>query len=175
MLYFICASSTGYSPSRMCSSSMYSIPTSCEPRLTWRRPYIPLSSTWTAEREARIFFPGCCDFGMIYICTASHSPPPTVFYDENSLYVTVGELKSPPCQCPVGLGLGLGLESDVYLDRVGQRDGDSERQALWDGNHQHGHSDDEEFDKVLNVDGSALCQPCLTCNTDTHQHRRCLD
>lgn len=66
-------------------------------------------------------------------------------------------------------------ELDVYLDGVGQRDGDSERQALWDGHHQHGHSDDEEFDKVLNVDGSALCQPRLTCNTDTHQHRRCLD
>ena len=38
-----------------------------------------------------------------------------------------------------------------YLDGVGQRDGDRQREALGDGHHQHGHADDEEVDQLLQV------------------------
>lgn len=47
----------------------------------------------------------------------------------------------------------------VHLDRVSQGDGDSQRQPLWHGHHQHGHTDDEELDEVLDVNGSAFGHP----------------
>lgn len=50
-------------------------------------------------------------------------------------------------------------ERGSYLNRIGQRDGDSQRQPLWDRHHQNSYTDDEELDKVLDVDGSALGHP----------------
>lgn len=44
----------------------------------------------------------------------------------------------------------------VYLHRVSQGDGNSQRQPLGHSHHQHGHTDDEEFDKILDVDRGAL-------------------
>lgn len=46
-----------------------------------------------------------------------------------------------------------------YLDRVRQGDGDSQWQTLRHSHHQHSNTNDEELDKVLDVDGSALRQP----------------
>lgn len=56
----------------------------------------------------------------------------------------------------------------THLDRVSQRDGDSERQALWDSYHQHSDSNDEKLDKVLDVNRGALCEPRVTCNNIHH-------
>lgn len=50
-------------------------------------------------------------------------------------------------------------EAEAHLDGVSQGDGDGQRQPLGHGHHQHGHADDEELDKVLDVNGSALGQP----------------
>ena len=47
----------------------------------------------------------------------------------------------------------------TYFDRVSQRDGDSKRQTLGDSYHQHGHTDDEELHKKLDVDGCAAFLP----------------
>lgn len=47
----------------------------------------------------------------------------------------------------------------VNLDREGERNGDGQGQALRDSHHQDGDADDEELDKVLDVDGRALGQP----------------
>ncbi|KAF3856131.1 hypothetical protein F7725_016854 [Dissostichus mawsoni] len=47
----------------------------------------------------------------------------------------------------------------AHLNRVGQGDGDSQRQPLRHGHHQHSHTDDEELDKELDINGSALWQP----------------
>lgn len=58
----------------------------------------------------------------------------------------------------------------VYLDGVGQRDGDSERQPLRNSHHQHGHTNDEELDEVLDVDGGALGHPRPTLDPEGVDH-----
>lgn len=54
----------------------------------------------------------------------------------------------------------LGLKEDLYvclhasqshLDGVGERESDSERQALGHGDHEHGHTDDQMLDQVVDV------------------------
>lgn len=47
----------------------------------------------------------------------------------------------------------------AHLDRICQRYSDSQWQSLWYSHHQHSHTNDEELDKVLNVDGCALWHP----------------
>lgn len=64
----------------------------------------------------------------------------------------------------------VGFDEWMYLDRVSQRNGDGERQALWDSHHQHSDPDDEKLHKVLDVDRSALRQPNSTCNTMRPSH-----
>ena len=59
----------------------------------------------------------------------------------------------------------------AYLDRVGQRDGDSKRQPLRDGHHQHCHTNNEELDKVLDVDGGALSHPGATLDRKGVDHK----
>lgn len=44
----------------------------------------------------------------------------------------------------------------LYLHRISQGDSHSQRQPLWHGHHQHGHANDEELDKILDVDGGAF-------------------
>lgn len=51
------------------------------------------------------------------------------------------------------------LTLKVYLDRVGERNGDSKWKAFRNRHHQYRHTNDEEFDKVLNIDGSTFWHP----------------
>lgn len=46
-----------------------------------------------------------------------------------------------------------------YLHGVGQRDGDSQRETFRHGYHQHRHTDDEELDQELPVDGHTFLGP----------------
>lgn len=48
------------------------------------------------------------------------------------------------------------LNMYIYLHRVSQGDGNSQRQPLGHSHHQHGHTNDEELDKILDVDRGAL-------------------
>lgn len=49
-----------------------------------------------------------------------------------------------------------------HLDRVGQRNGNSQWQPFRNSHHQHRHTDDEELYKVLDVDRGALGEPWTT-------------
>lgn len=57
------------------------------------------------------------------------------------------------------------------LDGVGQGDCHSERQSLGDRHHQDGHADDEELDKILNVDRGALGNPRAALNSEGVDHK----
>lgn len=54
------------------------------------------------------------------------------------------------------------MKTLLHLDRIGQRDGDSQRQPFWYGHYKHSDPNDEELDKVLDVDGDAFHVPPLT-------------
>lgn len=57
------------------------------------------------------------------------------------------------------------------LDGVGQRDGHRQRQSLWNRHHQHCHADDEELDKILDVDRGALGYPGAALNPKGVNHK----
>lgn len=59
----------------------------------------------------------------------------------------------------------------VYLDGVGQRDSDGEWQPLRNSNHQNGNANNEELDKVLDVDGSAFSYPGATLDPKGVNHK----
>ena len=46
-----------------------------------------------------------------------------------------------------------------YLDGIGQRDGDSQRKPFRNSHHQDSHTNDEELDKILDVDRSTFWHP----------------
>lgn len=46
-----------------------------------------------------------------------------------------------------------------YLNGICKRDGDSERQAFRNSNHQNSDTDDEEFHKELHVNGRTILDP----------------
>lgn len=48
-----------------------------------------------------------------------------------------------------------------YLYRISQRNSDSKWEPLRNSNHEHSNTNNEEFNKILNVDRSALRQPLL--------------
>lgn len=51
--------------------------------------------------------------------------------------------------------------SASYLYRISQRNSDSKWESLGNSNHEHSNTNNEEFNKILDVDRSALRQPLL--------------
>ena len=56
-----------------------------------------------------------------------------------------------PCSPPLNPALGRWADRSTHANGVGERDGDGERQSLWNGDHQDGDGDDEEVNEVLDV------------------------
>lgn len=59
-----------------------------------------------------------------------------------------------------------------HLDGVRQGDGDCQREAFRDGNHQDGDADDEELDEELDVDGRAVLDPGQVLDPEGVDHKQ---
>lgn len=59
----------------------------------------------------------------------------------------------------------------THLDGVGEWNGDSERKPFRNCDHQHRDANDEELDKVLNVDGCAFGLPLLPLHPERIDHK----